>query len=664
MQKNFKIKQDFIPRGDQKNAINFLSQGVEKKIKGQTLLGVTGSGKTFTMAKVIEKVQKPSLVIAHNKTLAAQLASEFEEFFPENSVEYFVSYYDYYQPEAYIPRSDTYIEKESDMNQEIDRLRHSATRSILTRPDTIIVSSVSCIYGLGSPEEYSSVVLSLECGKELGMRKIIRKLIDMYYERNDMELGRGRFRILGDTLEIMPSYEDLSIRVEFFGDEIDKINQIDPLTGEILEQLKNIDIFPRKHFVTPENSLKEALKDIEKELDIRVNELKENNKLLEAQRLYERTNYDLEMLRETGTCPGVENYSQPLGRRAKGSPPWTLLDYFPEDYLIFIDESHITIPQIRGMYKGDFSRKSTLVDFGFRLPSAKDNRPLSFEEFEEKINQIIFVSATPGEYENDYEAQRVEQIIRPTGLIEPQIIIKPTKNQVDDLIEEIRITIEKKERVLVTTLTKKMAEELSEYLSEIEIKVHYLHSEIQTIERVEILRDLRLGIYDVIVGINLLREGLDLPEVSTVAILDADKEGYLRSSTSLIQTVGRAARNVNGKVIMYADKITKSMDYAINETNRRRKIQIDHNNKHDIVPKSIVKEVRDITGKINSDNEKNISSSIISKIDNNNISKKEIVKSIKSLEKEMRIAAKNLEFEKAAFIRDEIQEIRKISKAI
>ncbi|MFL2664948.1 MAG: excinuclease ABC subunit UvrB [Dehalococcoidia bacterium] len=664
MQKKFKIKEDFVPRGDQENAIKVLSEGVSKKIKNQTLLGVTGSGKTFTMAKVIEKVQKPSLVIAHNKTLAAQLASEFEEFFPENSVEYFVSYYDYYQPEAYIPRSDTYIEKESDMNQEIDRLRHSATRSVLTRPDTIIVSSVSCIYGLGSPEEYSSVVLSLESGKEISMRKIIRKLVDMYYERNDIELGRGRFRILGDTLEIMPSYEDLSIRVEFFGDEIDKINQIDPLTGEILDQLDNIDIFPRKHFVTPEDSLKEALKDIENELDVRVKDLKENNKLLEAQRLYERTNYDLEMLRETGTCPGVENYSQPLGRRAKGSPPWTLLDYFPEDYLIFVDESHITIPQIRGMYKGDFSRKSTLVDFGFRLPSAKDNRPLSFEEFEEKINQIIFVSATPGEYEKKYEDQRVEQIIRPTGLVEPQIIIKPTKNQIDDLIEEIRLIIKKNERVLVTTLTKKMAEELSEYLSEIEIKVHYLHSEIQTIERVEILRDLRLGIYDVVVGINLLREGLDLPEVSAVAILDADKEGYLRSSTSLIQTIGRAARNVNGKVIMYADKITKSMDYAIKETNRRRKIQINHNTKYQIVPKSIVKEVRDITGKINSDSEKNINSSIVDKINNNIISRKEIAKSVKSLEKEMRSAAKNLEFEKAALLRDEIQEIRKIEKAI
>ncbi|MQG09109.1 MAG: excinuclease ABC subunit UvrB [SAR202 cluster bacterium] len=661
MQNKFIIKDDFIPRGDQKGAINFLADGIDKKVKKQTLLGVTGSGKTFTMAKVIEKVQKPTLVIAHNKTLAAQLASEFEDFFPENSIEYFVSYYDYYQPEAYIPRSDTYIEKESDMNEEIDRLRHSATRSILTRQDTIIVSSVSCIYGLGSPEEYASVVLSLRCGEEISMRKIIRKLVDMYYQRNDIELDRGKFRVLGDTLEIMPAYEDLSIRIEFFGDEIEKIYQIDPITGEILSYIDNIDIFPGKHFVTPEDSLKDALKDIEQELEIRVKELKENNKLIEAQRIYERTNYDLEMLRETGTCPGVENYSQPLGRRAKGSPPWTLLDYFPDDFLIFIDESHITIPQIRGMYKGDFSRKSTLVDFGFRLPSAIDNRPLSFEEFEEKINQIIFVSATPGEYEKENESQRVEQIIRPTGLIDPEIIIKPTINQIDDLIEEIRIIIEKKERVLVTTLTKKMAEELSEYLSEIEIKVHYLHSEIQTIERVEILRDLRLGVYDVVVGINLLREGLDLPEVSTVAILDADKEGYLRSSTSLIQTIGRAARHVNGKVIMYADKITKSMKYAINETNRRRKIQSEHNKKHGIIPQSIIKEIRDITKKINNESEKKENESIASKFNSKNYSKYEITKNIKLLEKEMRTAAKNLEFEKAAMLRDEIQEIRKIA---
>ena len=559
----FVIEASFKPTGDQPAAIDALSDGLKKQLRHQTLLGVTGSGKTFTMAKIIEEVQRPTLVIAHNKTLAAQLSSEFQDFFPNNSVQYFVSYYDYYQPEAYIPQSDTFIEKESDVNEEIDRLRHAATRAILTRRDTLIVASVSCIYGLGSPEEYRSVVLSLKKGEEPGLRRVVRKLIDMYYERNDMEMIRGRFRLRGDTLEIMPAYEELAVRVQFFGDEIERIIELDPLTGEVLAELEQIDIFPGKHFVTPEDELKEALKDIEEELGERLDQLRSAGKLLEAQRLEQRTHFDLEMLRETGSCPGVENYSRPLGRRAPGSAPWTLLDYFPDDFLIFIDESHITLPQIRGMYKGDISRKTNLVDYGFRLPSAIDNRPLAFEEFEDRVNQIVYVSATPGSYESTHEEQRVEQVIRPTGLVDPEIVIAPTEGQIDNLLERIQETTAKNERVLVTTLTKRMAEELSDYLRELGVRVQYLHSEIQTMERSEILRDLRLGVYDVVVGINLLREGLDLPEVSLVAILDADKEGYLRSSTSLVQTIGRAARHVEGTVIMYADKITESMRFAI-----------------------------------------------------------------------------------------------------
>ena len=651
----FVIEASFKPTGDQPAAIDALSDGLKKQLRHQTLLGVTGSGKTFTMAKIIEEVQRPTLVIAHNKTLAAQLSSEFQDFFPNNSVQYFVSYYDYYQPEAYIPQSDTFIEKESDVNEEIDRLRHAATRAILTRRDTLIVASVSCIYGLGSPEEYRSVVLSLKKGEEPGLRRIVRKLIDMYYERNDMEMIRGRFRLRGDTLEIMPAYEELAVRVQFFGDEIERIIELDPLTGEVLAELEQIDIFPGKHFVTPEDELKEALKDIEEELGERLDQLRSAGKLLEAQRLEQRTHFDLEMLRETGSCPGVENYSRPLGRRAPGSAPWTLLDYFPDDFLIFIDESHITLPQIRGMYKGDISRKTNLVDYGFRLPSAIDNRPLAFEEFEDRVNQIVYVSATPGSYESTHEEQRVEQVIRPTGLVDPEIVIAPTEGQIDNLLERIQETTAKNERVLVTTLTKRMAEELSDYLRELGVRVQYLHSEIQTMERSEILRDLRLGVYDVVVGINLLREGLDLPEVSLVAILDADKEGYLRSSTSLVQTIGRAARHVEGTVIMYADKITESMRFAIDETNRRREIQSAHNDANAIIPISIVKSVKEITS-----HARQLADTKTPHVKPATLPKNDLARLVKDLEKQMKKAARELEFEKAALLRDQVVDLRKV----
>ncbi|NQW19246.1 MAG: excinuclease ABC subunit UvrB [Chloroflexi bacterium] len=650
----FEIEANFQPTGDQPAAIKALVAGIHENLRDQTLLGVTGSGKTFTMAKIIEEVQRPTLVIAHNKTLAAQLAAEFQDFFPRNSVQYFVSYYDYYQPEAYIPQSDTYIEKESDVNEEIDRLRHSATRALLTRRDTLIVASVSCIYGLGSPEEYRSVVLSLRKGEEPGLRKVVRKLIDMYYERNDMEMVRGRFRLRGDTLELMPAYEELAIRVQFFGDEIERIIELDPLTGEILSELDHIDIFPGKHFVTPEDELKEALKDIENELGERLDVLRSNGKLVEAQRLEQRTNYDLEMLKETGSCPGIENYSRPLGRRQPGSAPWTLLDYFPDDFLIFIDESHITLPQINGMYKGDLARKTSLVDYGFRLPSAIDNRPLAFEEFEERVNQIVYVSATPGPYESAHEERRVEQVIRPTGLIDPEIILEPTEGQIDNLLERIRETTAKHERVLVTTLTKRMAEELTDYLRELGVRVQYLHSDIQTMERTEILRDLRLGVYDVVVGINLLREGLDLPEVSLVAILDADKEGYLRSSTSLVQTIGRAARHVEGKVVMYADRITKSMKYAMDETARRREIQSAHNDANSITPMSIVKEVRELT------HGRKVAEARTPYITPSALPKNDLVRLVKDLEKQMKKAARDLEFEKAALLRDQVVDLRKV----
>jgi len=652
---NFNIQSPFSHRGDQPNAIKKLVEGINDGLRFQTLLGVTGSGKTFTMAGIIEELQRPTLVIAHNKTLAAQLASELQEFFPNNSVQYFVSYYDYYQPEAYVPRTDTYIEKESDINDEIDRLRHASTRSILTRRDTIIVASVSCIYGLGSPKEYQSISQVIKIGDKINSSDLSRKLISMYFKRDDYQSNRGSFSIKGDTVEIIPSYEEFSIKIDFFGDTVDKITEIDILTKNKIRNIDEIAIYPSKHFVTPEDSLSEALKDIESELDGRLDFFNKNNKLLEAQRIKERTNYDLEMLRETGSCPGVENYSMHLGRRKSGSPPWTLLDYFNNDYLIFIDESHITVPQINGMYKGDQSRKETLVEHGFRLPSAKDNRPLSFVEFEDRIPQTIFVSATPGRYEEEKQEDYVEQIIRPTGLLDPRIIIEPTKNQIDNLIDQVQKNIDKNQRTLITTLTKKMSEELSEYLRELGIKVHYLHSEIDTLERIEILRDLRLGTYDVVVGINLLREGLDLPEVSLVAILDADKEGYLRSSTSLIQTIGRAARHEEGRVIMYADKITKSMQFAIDETNRRRKIQEEHNVKNNITPQSIVKEVRDITEKIKENNLKQTGENY--KIEN--ISDKNINKLIKDLEKEMKNSAKILEFEKAALLRDQITELRK-----
>ena len=651
----FVIEASFKPTGDQPAAIDALSAGLKKQLRHQTLLGVTGSGKTFTMAKIIEEVQRPTLVIAHNKTLAAQLSSEFQDFFPNNSVQYFVSYYDYYQPEAYIPQSDTFIEKESDVNEEIDRLRHAATRAILTRRDTLIVASVSCIYGLGSPEEYRSVVLSLKKGEEPGLRRVVRKLIDMYYERNDMEMIRGRFRLRGDTLEIMPAYEELAVRVQFFGDEIERIIELDPLTGEVLAELEQIDIFPGKHFVTPEDELKEALKDIEEELGERLDQLRSAGKLLEAQRLEQRTHFDLEMLRETGSCPGVENYSRPLGRRAPGSAPWTLLDYFPDDFLIFIDESHITLPQIRGMYKGDISRKTNLVDYGFRLPSAIDNRPLAFEEFEDRVNQIVYVSATPGSYESTHEEQRVEQVIRPTGLVDPEIVIAPTEGQIDNLLERIQETTAKNERVLVTTLTKRMAEELSDYLRELGVRVQYLHSEIQTMERSEILRDLRLGVYDVVVGINLLREGLDLPEVSLVAILDADKEGYLRSSTSLVQTIGRAARHVEGTVIMYADKITESMRFAIDETNRRREIQSADNDANAIIPISIVKSVKEITS-----HARQLADTKTPHVKPATLPKNDLARLVKDLEKQMKKAARELEFEKAALLRDQVVDLRKV----
>ncbi|MFC1952004.1 excinuclease ABC subunit UvrB, partial [Chloroflexota bacterium] len=566
----FEIISDFKMTGDQPQAVEELVAGINKSYRHQTLLGVTGSGKTFIMANAIERVQRPTLVICHNKTLAAQLSTEFKEFFPNNAVEYFVSYYDYYQPEAYIPRIDTYIEKEMDINEEIDKLRHSATRALFERRDVLIVASVSCIYGLGEPEEYRSFVCSLKRGNTYQRDKVVRQLVDMQYERNDIDFTRGRFRIRGDTLEIQPSYEEIALRIEFFGDDIERIATIDPLTGELLGELDSVDIYPAKHFVTSYNKVMLAVDSIKQELGERLNELKQKGKLLEAARLEARTNYDLEMLRETGYCHAVENYSRHLAQRPPGSPPWTLLDYFPEDFLLFIDESHMTLPQIRGMYHGDRSRKETLIEYGFRLPSALDNRPLNFTEFNGRINQVIYASATPADYEYKHSQQVVEQLVRPTGLLEPTIEIKSTKGQIDDLLDHIKTRVDKKERCLVTTLTKRMAEELTDYLIEMGVKTHYLHSEIGTIERVEILRDLRLGVYDVVVGINLLREGLDLPEVSLVSILDADKEGFLRSEGALIQTMGRAARHIDGHVIMYADTVTKSMTNAIKETQRRR----------------------------------------------------------------------------------------------
>jgi len=654
----FKIVSDFRLTGDQPQAVDKLVKGLNRSYRAQTLLGVTGSGKTFTMANVIESMQRPTLVICHNKTLAAQLATEFKEFFPENAVEYFVSYYDYYQPEAYIPSTDLYIEKETDINEEIDKLRHAATMSLFIRRDVVIVASVSCIYSLGAPEEYHGFALTIERDKHYKRDKLVRHLVDMQYERNDYDFTRGRFRIRGDTLEIQPAYQETALRIEFWGDKTERIVEVDPLTGEVLAYRDQLDIYPAKHFVTSHEKLLAAIADIKVELEERLKELRSRQKLLEAQRLEARTNYDIEMLQEMGYCTGVENYSRHLQRRAPGSTPWTLLDYFPDDFLLFIDESHMTLPQIRGMYHGDISRKQTLVDYGFRLPSALDNRPLHFEEFNKHINQVVYVSATPKPYEYEHSQQVVEQLVRPTGLLEPTVEVKPVKGQIDDLIYQIKSRVAKGERCLVTTLTKRMAEELSDYLKEMEIKTHYLHSEVETLERVEILRDLRLGVYDVVVGINLLREGLDLPEVSLVAMLDADKEGYLRSEEALIQTMGRAARHINAHVIMYADSITQSMQKAIEETGRRRQIQEAYNKERGITPQGIKKAIRDITERVQAVAETRTPYAV------NPVCKEEMAQLIKQLEFQMKAAAKNLEFEKAAMIRDRIIELRKDEELI
>jgi excinuclease ABC subunit B len=654
----FKVVSDFQPTGDQPEAIEGLIQGLNEGAVHQTLLGATATGKTFIIAKVVEAVQCPTLVMAPNKTLAAQLYSEFREFFPNNAVEYFVSYYDYYQPEAYIPRTDTYIEKDAKINEEIDRLRLAATQALFSRRDVLIVASVSAIYGLGDPAEYGKVIVNLKQGEIRKRDKVLRHLVDVYYDRNDYDLKRGTFRVRGDTLEIMPAYGNLAYRVEFFGDEIERITEVDPLTGEVLTRHVSLDIYPAKHFITPEEKLFKALEDIEVELEERLEELREQDKLLEAQRLEQRTRYDLEMLREVGYCAGVENYARHLGQRAPGSTPWTLLDYFPDDFLIVVDESHMGIPQIRGMFHGDRSRKDVLVDHGFRLPSALDNRPLNFQEWEDHIHHIIYTSATPRPYElENSKGHVVEQIIRPTGLVDPEVVVRPVKGQVDDLLAEINQRVERGERALVTTLTKRMAEDLADYLMEMGVKVHYLHSEIHTLERVEILRDLRLGVYDVVVGINLLREGLDLPEVSLVAILDADKEGFLRSEPALIQTIGRAARHVNGTAIMYADKITAAMRGAIDETNRRRAKQVAHNQKHGIEPRSIVKEIRDLTDRVGKVAEKR-TPYVVSQ----EMPKDEMAHLIKELEKRMKAAAAELEFEKAALLRDQIHELRQQMK--
>ncbi|HEX7101619.1 MAG TPA: excinuclease ABC subunit UvrB, partial [Nitrolancea sp.] len=631
----------------------------------QTLLGVTGSGKTFTMANIMARVQKPSLVLAPNKTLAAQLYSEFKEFFPNNAVEYFVSYYDYYQPEAYVPRTDTYIEKDAQINDEIDKLRHAATRSLLTRRDVVIVASVSCIYGLGSPEDYGKTVVSLRRGASVRRDRILRHLVDIQYDRNDLTLVRGTFRVRGDTLDVFPAYEEIAVRIEFFGDEIERIIEIDPLTGEILTERNEIDIYPAKHFVTSAEKLQLAVVDIEAELEERLKVLENEGKILEAARLKQRTMYDVEMLQEAGYCSGVENYSRHLSRRKEGDPPWTLLDYFPDDYLLFIDESHMSIPQVRGMFAGDRSRKDVLVDFGFRLPSARDNRPLTFDEFERHVRQAVYVSATPGPYEFEHSEQVVEQVIRPTGLVDPEISVRPTKGQIDDLLGEIHHRVARGERALITTLTKKMAEDLTDYMKEVGIRAHYLHSDIETLERVEILRDLRLGVYDVVVGINLLREGLDLPEVSLVAILDADKEGYLRSTNSLIQTVGRASRHVDGLVIMYADNVTDSMRRAIDETYRRRAIQIAYNEEHGITPRGIIKQIRDITERVKAVAEEQGIYNADSKPGAiAEIPPDEMARLIKDLERQMKDASKQLEFERAALLRDQIIELRRIQEVM
>jgi len=657
----FKLVSPFKPSGDQPKAIDKLVKGLKKKFRYQTLLGVTGSGKTYTMANIIEKIQKPTLIISHNKTLAAQLASEFQDFFPDNAVHYFVSYYDYYQPEAYIPRSDTYIEKETEINEEIDKLRNAATQSLLTRKDVLIVASVSCIYGLGSPADYLELSLKIKLGQKVKRDKFLRRLTDMQFMRNDIELTRGAYRVRGDVVEFIPASADKIVRINFDGDKIEKISAHDPLTGNDLGSDTELDIFPAKHFVKPKEKLMAAVENIRKELRDQVKLFKSQGKELEAQRIEQRTNFDIEMMLETGYVSGIENYSRQLDFRKAGEPPSTLIDYFPDDFLLFIDESHITLPQVYGMYEGDHSRKKTLIEYGFRLPSAIDNRPLKFDEFEKKVDQTIFVSATPTKDRELKVSQQVaEQLIRPTGLLDPEIEIKPTKNQIDDLMEEIRVRVDKKQRVLVTTLTKNMAEELSQYLNEYGIKVHYLHADILTLERLEILRDLRLGIYDVVVGINLLREGLDLPEVSLVAILDADKEGYLRSETALIQNMGRAARHVDGHVIMYADKITGSMQRAMDEVLRRRKIQKEYNDKHGITPKGIEKAIKEsrLSGmRLKAEVEEPGSEANLAKM-----SKQEIAYLIEELRDQMDLAAKNLDFEKAASIRDRISGIRQKTK--
>ncbi|BBB48798.1 excinuclease ABC subunit UvrB [Pelolinea submarina] len=655
----FKLKAPYQPLGDQPQAIRELVEGIREGKHHQVLLGATGTGKTFTIANVIQEVQRPALVLVHNKTLAAQLYAEFKEFFPENAVEYFVSYYDYYQPEAYVPRQDLYIEKETEINEEIERLRLAATTSIVSRKDVIVVASVSAIYGLGSPEAYSSVVMELKRGEIYRRNVLLRQLVESHYTRNDLELRPGVFRLRGDTLEVFPAYEkNLVYRLAFFGDEIERILKLNPITGEILEELEQVEIYPAKHFITQEDRLRKALSDIEEELDEQLKVFKHDEKYLEAQRLEQRTRFDLEMMREIGYCSGIENYSRHMDQRPEGSPPWTLMDFMPSEYIMVIDESHMTVPQIRGMYNGDRSRKSTLVEYGFRLPSAMDNRPLTFDEFEGKMGSTIYTSATPGPYEMEHAQAVAEQIIRPTGLVDPQIEVRPVEGQVDDLIAEIRTRVERKERVLVTTLTKRMAEDLSTYLEELKIKVHYLHSEVETLDRVGILRDLRLGIYDVVVGINLLREGLDLPEVSLVAILDADKQGFLRSATALIQTIGRAARNSSGLVIMYGDKVTDAMRVAIDETDRRREKQEAYNREHHIQPATIIKEVYDITARLGeyavAENQADYDAGeTVSKLPVN-----EIRHLIKDTENRMRQAADALEFERAATLRDQIYELR------
>lgn len=652
----FKLKAPYKPTGDQPQAIAELVKGFKEGNQCQTLLGVTGSGKTFTMANVIQQLQKPTLVIAHNKTLAAQLYGEFKEMFPENAVEYFVSYYDYYQPEAYVPSTDTYIAKDSAINEEIDKLRLSATAALSERKDVIIVSSVSCIYGIGSPKDYQNMMISLRPGMEKDRDEVLRSLIDMQYDRNDMDFHRGTFRVRGDVVEIIPAYEsDVAIRVEFFGDEIDRITEVDVLTGEIRRELNHIALYPASHYVVPMERILEASKAIEKEMEEQVAYFKSEDKLLEAQRISERTNFDLEMMKETGFCSGIENYSRHLAGLKPGEPPYTLMDYFGDDYLIMIDESHITVPQVRGMYFGDQSRKSTLVDYGFRLPSAKDNRPLNFEEFEERIDQVLFVSATPGQYEKDHEFLRAEQIIRPTGLLDPYVEVRPVEGQIDDLVGEVNKEVEKHNKILVTTLTKRMAEELTDYMKDLGIRVKYLHSDIDTLERSEIIRDMRLDVFDVLVGINLLREGLDIPEISLVAILDADKEGFLRSETSLIQTIGRAARNAEGHVIMYADVITDSMRRAIDETLRRRELQEAYNKEHGITPKTIKKAVRDL---ISISKEVAKTQKKLEK-DMESMSRKELEELIGKVQKQMKAAAADLNFEMAAELRDQMIELKK-----